>query len=143
MPLDSNARVRGLGARSEPETRNPAWARSSASPHMLTPPMPTKYIVEMFMDRTAACKIYQKDEYTCKSPLIYYQSGKDPAPLHDKTRAMLEVLLTMLYEKDQTITYRFIKQEILPRKDEFDDINNLDFVIEFCKNKMQEMKAEV
>ena len=110
---------------------------------MAPAPMPTKYIVEMFMDRTAACKIYQKDEYTCKSPLIYYQSGKDPAPLHDKTRAMLELLLTMLYEKDQSITYRFIKQEILPRKEEFDDINNLDFVIEFCKQKMDGLKGEV
>lgn len=26
--------------------------------------MPEKYVVEMFVDRIAACKVYKKDEYT-------------------------------------------------------------------------------
>ena len=31
--------------------------------------MPDKYVVEMFMDRIAASKVYQKEKYTDRSPL--------------------------------------------------------------------------
>ena len=39
---------------------------------MLPCPMPKKYIAEMIMDRIAACKTYQGDNYTDRSPLEYY-----------------------------------------------------------------------
>ncbi|MDD3369506.1 MAG: DUF5662 family protein [Lachnospiraceae bacterium] len=76
-------------------------------------PMPDQYIVEMFMDRVAACKIYQKEKYTQESPLAYYESGKLPPPLHEKTKTMLELLLHMLAEKGEEETYRYIRTEIL------------------------------
>lgn len=44
MPFDASVSVRGLEARSEPETVKPASARSSARQHMLMPPMPEKYM---------------------------------------------------------------------------------------------------
>ena len=34
--------------------------------------MPVQYVVEMFCDRVAACKTYQKEKYTDASPLEYY-----------------------------------------------------------------------
>ena len=95
-------------------------------------PMPVKYIVEMLMDRIAACKVYQQENYTPKSALEYYLSGKDPAPLHDKTKMLLEFLLRYMAEHGEKETYHFVKNELLPRKKEFDDIHNLDAVREFC-----------
>lgn len=104
---------------------------------MAPAPMPVRYIVEMLMDRVAACKVYMKDAYTQRSPLEYYQSGKDPAPLHDKTRMMLELLLTILAQEGEKYTYHFIKTQILCRKKELDDIHNLDSVLAFCKTNIE------
>ena len=90
----------------------------------------------MLMDRIAACKVYQKDKYTAKSPLEYYLSGKDPAPLHEKTRFLLEFLLKRMADFGEKETYEFVKKELLPRQKEFDDINNLDRIKEFCEKNV-------
>ena len=78
-------------------------------------PMPDKYIAEMIMDRIAACKVYQGDAYTDQSPWEYYLSGKDPAPMHEYTRAQLELLLKMLSEKGEKETFRYIKNSFLKK----------------------------
>lgn len=80
---------------------------------MLPAPMPTKYVVEMLMDRIAACMVYKGDEYTDSSPLEYYMSGKDPAPMHEDTRKLLEKLLRMLATKGQEKTFWYIRKHIL------------------------------
>lgn len=103
---------------------------------MAPAPMPVKYIVEMLMDRIAACKVYQKDKYTSGSALEYYLSGKDPAPLHEKTRMLLEFLLRFMAKNGEKETYRFVKNELLPRSKEFDDIHNLNKVREFCSKNI-------
>ncbi|MBO4988363.1 MAG: catalase [Lachnospiraceae bacterium] len=103
---------------------------------MAPAPMPVKYIVEMLMDRIAACKVYQKDKYTAGSALVYYLSGKDPAPLHEKTRMLLEFLLRYMDKYGEKQTYRFVKKELLPRRKEFDDIHNLDGVRAFCEKNL-------
>lgn len=84
---------------------------------MLPAPMPDKYIVEMLMDRIAACKVYHGKKYTCKDPLAYYESGKELAPLllHEKTRKKLERMLNMLAEKDEDYTFRYIRRHILKK----------------------------
>lgn len=83
---------------------------------MAPAPMPDKYIVEMLMDRIAACKVYRKASYTDKCPLEYYLSGKDPAPLHKKTKAMLERLLYMLAEQGEEKTFAYIRRKILRKR---------------------------
>lgn len=82
---------------------------------MAPAPMPDKYIVEMLMDRIAACKVYHGKTYTDKDPLIYYESGKEQAPLllHEKTRKKLEFLLRMLAQKGEDYTFSYIKRRIL------------------------------
>ena len=80
---------------------------------MLPAPMPTKYVVEMFMDRIAACMVYKGDSYTDSAPLEYYMSGKDPAPMHEDTRKLLEKLLRMLATKGQEKTFWYIRNRIL------------------------------
>jgi hypothetical protein len=83
---------------------------------MAPAPMPDRYIVEMLMDRIAASKVYNKEAYTDRSPLEYYLLGKEPAPLHEKTKRMLEKLLYMLAEEGEEKTFAYIRQKILKKK---------------------------
>ena len=77
--------------------------------------MPEKYVVEMFLDRVAACKNYQKDAYRDDSPLKYYEKGKKYQVLHEDSRILLEKLLYMLAEHGEAYTYRYIRKEILKK----------------------------
>lgn len=69
--------------------------------------MPLRYVVEMFMDRIAACRIYQKDAYTQKSPLLYYNRGKQFILMHPRSQAILEDLLKRLayFGEEKTFAY--------------------------------------
>ena len=78
--------------------------------------MPVKYVVEMLMDRIAACKIYNGSSYTPKDPLIYYQKGREKAPIHDDTKALLEKLLLMLATEGEEATFSYIRNELLNKK---------------------------
>lgn len=78
--------------------------------------MPDCYIAEMFVDRVAASKIYNKGHYTDDIPLKYYQQGKSYALMHEYTREKLELLLHMLAQKGEQETFRYIKKELLKKK---------------------------
>lgn len=80
---------------------------------MAPAPMPVKYVVEMFMDRIAASKVYNKERYTDASPWEYYAKGKDTAPLHPKTKALLEKLLRMLARRGEAATFAYIRKNLL------------------------------
>lgn len=80
---------------------------------MAPAPMPVKYVVEMFMDRIAASKVYNKERYTDASPWEYYVRGRDIAPLHPETKALLEKLLRMLAKKGETATFAYIRRKLL------------------------------
>lgn len=79
--------------------------------------MPLKFVVEMFCDRVAAGKIYQGKSYTDRSPLEYFQRGKDRRRIHPETSQMLEKLLTMLAEDGEKATFTYIKSYIKSNKD--------------------------
>lgn len=72
--------------------------------------MPDEYIFEMFCDRVAASKIYNKDKYTDKCPLEYYIKRKDKRDIESVTAAKLEFLLRMLAEKGEDETFRYIRK---------------------------------
>lgn len=78
--------------------------------------MPKKYVAEMFVDRVAACKVYKKDAYTKRSPLEYYELGKDHMLIHKETKKQLEMLLTMMAEKGEDETFSYIKNVFLGKK---------------------------
>ena len=75
--------------------------------------MPTRYVVEMFIDRIAACKNYQKEAYTNKSPLEYYKKGESHYLLHPETKALLEEMLEFLAEHGEKEAYAYIRKNIL------------------------------
>lgn len=82
-------------------------------------PMPDRYIAEMIMDRIAASKVYQGENYTDASALEYYKSGhgsKEHALIHPKTRAVLERMLTMLAEEGEEKTFACIRRELVHKK---------------------------
>lgn len=75
--------------------------------------MPDKYIVEMFMDRIAASKVYKKEAYTDSCPLEYYSQSNTKLILHEHTREVLETLLCMLAEKGEEETFQYVRSQIL------------------------------
>ena len=79
-------------------------------------PMPRKYLVEMVMDRRAACMTYQGDKYKDDSALRYFERGLEQYSMHEKTTRELEYLLTMLAEKGEDETFHYIKENVLPGK---------------------------
>ena len=80
--------------------------------------MPDLYIYEMFLDRIAASKTYQKDKYTDCSPLEYYEKGNSEQFLHPYTKKVLEKLLHMLAEKGEKRTFVYLKRVIRQKKKE-------------------------
>ena len=76
-------------------------------------PMPDRYIAEMIMDRIAACKVYKGKEYTDSAPLEYYNLGREKAPIHKDTKAILERMLTMLAKEGEEKTFQCIRQELV------------------------------
>lgn len=79
-------------------------------------PMPTEFLVEMVMDRIAACKVYRGSNYRDGSALEYLEGSRDCALLHPDTLRKLRYLLTMLRERGEAETFRFIKTVVLKGK---------------------------
>lgn len=75
--------------------------------------MPLRYAVEMYVDRVAASKNYQKERYTDRSALDYYLNGKELHVLHEDTKALLELLLYMLAARGEDYVNTFIRKELL------------------------------
>ncbi len=78
--------------------------------------MPRKYLVEMVMDRRAACMTYQGRNYKDDSPLIYYQKSRERLLMNPQTQQELEYILTMLAEKGEDTMFRYLKEEVLTGK---------------------------
>lgn len=78
--------------------------------------MPKKYLIEMFCDRVAASKIYNKEKYTNECPLAYFLRAKSNRKIHNKTSEDLEFLLTMLVEKGERETFRYIRKVFRKKK---------------------------
>ena len=75
--------------------------------------MPVNYVAEMFCDRIAASRIYQKEKYTDASPWLYYANSQDHYLIHPNTAALLEKLLLMLRDQGEEATFAYIRREIL------------------------------
>lgn len=79
--------------------------------------MPVKYVVEMFLDRVAASKVYKGIAYKDSDPLEYFKKGgTDDYVMHEDTKRLLDRLLTMLAEKGEDETFRYIREKVLRRK---------------------------
>lgn len=93
------------------------WFDYSAKQHGKIVPveMPVKYVAEMFVDRIAACKVYNGKTYRDSDPLAYYEHGNTAQFLHPNTAKLLKRLLTMLAECGEEKTFHYIRKHILHR----------------------------
>lgn len=93
------------------------WIDYSVNPEegIVGQKMPTRYVIEMFMDRVAASKTYQGDRYKDCHPLEYYKQGaaKLGKMIHPETAALLHKLLKMLAEEGEEKTFFYIRKNIL------------------------------
>ena len=81
--------------------------------------MPVRYVVEMFMDRIAACKVYQKENYTDASPWKYHQKSKRVQEvIHPESLALLDKLLKMLAEEGEAKTFAYTRKIVMKDKRE-------------------------
>lgn len=71
--------------------------------------MPDRYIKEMFCDRIAASKTYNRENYTQDSPLRYLLNSTAQEKMTDTTYRKLLFLLKMLAEKGEEKTFAFLK----------------------------------
>ena len=79
-------------------------------------PMPRKYLVEMVMDRRAACLVYEGERYTPASALNYYLKSKERLLMHPRTQQELEYILTMLRDQGEEVTFRYLREDVLTGK---------------------------
>lgn len=77
--------------------------------------MPVKYVAEMFCDRIAASRIYNKEKYKDSDPLDYYIKGLGHYIMHPETDALLHKLLQMLTDKGEEYTFEYIKKNVLKK----------------------------
>ena len=71
--------------------------------------MPRKYLVEMIMDRRAACMVYQGKNYHPSSALEYLQNSRERMFINEQTLRELTYILTMLAEQGEEETFRFLR----------------------------------
>ena len=75
--------------------------------------MPRRYVAEMLMDRIAASKIYNGENYTDHDPLEYFLKGKAHYMLHPKTEREIEGLLRILDQRGEEYLYGYVKHVYL------------------------------
>ncbi len=78
--------------------------------------MPYRYVAEMFCDRVAASKVYNRERYQDEYPWIYFARMKDSPMIHETTKRELMELLLLLKEEGEEKTFRYLKRELKRRK---------------------------
>ena len=73
-------------------------------------PMPRNYLVEMVMDRRAACMVYQGENYTPASALNYYLGSKERNLMNPQTQKELEYILVMLRDEGEEKTFSYLRR---------------------------------
>ena len=87
-----------------------------ANPTLQGNKMPTRYVVEMFLDRIAASKTYLGDKYTDKCPLEYFLRSREYYLIHEDTMELLEKLLSRLAMDGEEKTLLYIREKVLAHK---------------------------
>ena len=75
--------------------------------------MPVKYVVEMFCDRIAACRVYLGDYYTNASPYEYYERSHIQYMIHPETDKLLKRLLIILRDNGEEKVFAYIRARVL------------------------------
>lgn len=74
--------------------------------------MPLRYVAEMFCDRIAASKVYQKDAYTDASPYDYFVRSKAELLIHPDTADELEEMLRVLKDEGEDAAFAYVRKRL-------------------------------
>lgn len=74
--------------------------------------MPKNYLLENMCDRIAACKTYQKANYTDQSAYEYFKNGTDRLYMHPNSAKELERYLKIVADHGLNQGFQLIKTEI-------------------------------
>ncbi|MCC8136825.1 MAG: DUF5662 family protein [Clostridiales bacterium] len=100
------------GKHSSPQPVSETDARFGTFP-LQAVQMPRKYVAEMLMDRIAASKNYNKENYTQHDPLAYFERGKGRYLMHPQTKKELHGMLRILDERGEEELMRFVRDYYL------------------------------
>ncbi len=78
--------------------------------------MPEKYVVEMFCDRIAACRVYNGEAYTDADPYNYYLRSRHYYMMNPETERLLRRLLIILKDYGEETAFRYIRARVLGRR---------------------------
>lgn len=78
-------------------------------------PMPFEFIVESVMDRIAASKIYKGINYYPGCELDYLEMSAEARLMHPETVTQLREILTMLRDRGEDETFRYLKKRLKAR----------------------------
>ena len=93
------------------------WTDMNRQTRVYSPiPMPRKYLVEMGMDRRAACIVYEGENYTPGSALNYLMKSREKDLMHPETLRQLHHVLTMLRDSGEEATFRYLREDVLKGK---------------------------
>ena len=93
------------------------WTDISSRTRQYEPiPMPRKYLVEMVMDRRAACLTYEGKTYTDAAALNYFSKSMERERMHPQTRQELGYVLEMLRDKGEKETFAYLRNHVLKGK---------------------------
>ena len=70
----------------------------------------------MVMDRRAACIVYQGKDYQPGSALTYLEKSIERNLMHPETQRQLVYILTMLRDKGEEKTFRYLRKSVLAGK---------------------------
>ena len=87
--------------------------RGKGDPTFVGMPMPTRYVVEMFCDRIAACRVYLKEQYTDRSPLEYWERNIHMVTIHPDSAKLLAWMLRLLARRGEEEALRVIREKIV------------------------------
>lgn len=79
--------------------------------------MPINFLIEMFCDRVAACKIYKGKDYQDDAALLYYLRGNAKNIMHPATATELERLLRLLADEGEAVAFAETKRMMKERKE--------------------------
>ena len=89
------------------------YSTSTGDFQLVGQPMPTRYMVELCLDRIAACRVYHGKNYTDQDPLEYLNRSRDAKLMHPRTRKQVVEILTMLARNGEKETLRYLRRVVL------------------------------
>lgn len=93
------------------------WVDYNIETHKNEPiEMPYRFVAEMFCDRVAASKIYNKKDYKQTDPFKYFENKRQSRDINQVTSKQLEELLKMLADEGEEKTFKYLRKRLKEKR---------------------------